>query len=73
MASRKDGQQKRWASSGRQLPHRDAFPIHAVAPIVKRLSIGIEPAAGGHGLTGDEALNAAFEANARDVARIGGG
>ncbi|MEN9285992.1 MAG: hypothetical protein RLZZ179_3485, partial [Verrucomicrobiota bacterium] len=25
------------------------------------------------GLTGDEALNAAFEANARDVARIGGG
>jgi glutamate synthase (ferredoxin) len=25
------------------------------------------------GLTGDEALTAAFEANARDVARIGGG
>ena len=25
------------------------------------------------GLSGDEALNAAFEANARDVARIGGG
>jgi glutamate synthase domain-containing protein 3 len=25
------------------------------------------------GLTGDEALNAAFEANARDVARVGGG
>jgi len=25
------------------------------------------------GLTGEEALNAAFEANARDVARIGGG
>ena len=24
------------------------------------------------GLTGDDALNAAFEANARDVARIGG-
>ena len=24
------------------------------------------------GLSGDEALNAAFEANARDVARIGG-
>jgi len=26
-----------------------------------------------NGLTGEEALNAAFEANARDVARIGGG
>ena len=25
------------------------------------------------GLSGDEALNAAFEANARDIARIGGG
>ncbi len=25
------------------------------------------------GMSGDEALNAAFEANARDVARIGGG
>ena len=25
------------------------------------------------GLSGDDALNAAFEANARDVARIGGG
>ena len=25
------------------------------------------------GLVGDDALNAAFEANARDVARIGGG
>jgi glutamate synthase (ferredoxin) len=25
------------------------------------------------GLSGDEALNAAFEENARDVARIGGG
>ena len=25
------------------------------------------------GLSGDAALNAAFEANARDVARIGGG
>ena len=25
------------------------------------------------GLSGDEALNAAFEANSRDVARVGGG
>jgi glutamate synthase (ferredoxin) len=25
------------------------------------------------GLTGDDAANAAFEANARDVARVGGG
>ena len=25
------------------------------------------------GLSGDEALDAAFEANARDVARVGGG
>ena len=39
----------------------------------KRMLAGHRSAPSGQGLSGDEAVMAAFEANAQDLARIGGG